>query len=290
MFDPLRTNNFHNLEVSWATSLIGGNSAQHYVQPTIKEIFRIFCSSLVFWVRTLGPKSKDKDQMSKSVTKPARLTNPRGASWITLKFRGVLNVVRASKYQSSYVALERNRPIVSEARTDRPYWMHPDQQFYSTKSNNTSSNVKGTKDVKVQPEASAPAPAPISKYFAFPHWLRWILGMVLSLLLPFRKPYCGKLQRIEEEVELVAEEAEVVAEVVEKVATMAEKVAEDVAEMLPEDGKLRKAASVVQRASKEAAHDAQLTQQFIHKVEELKNDLEDIDAFVEPVINKIVKM
>lgn len=68
------------------------------------------------------------------------------------------------------------------------------------------------------------------------------------------------------EAEFVIEEAEAVAKVVEKVAKVAEKVSEDVAEMLPEDGKLRKATLVVEHASKEAAHDAQLTQQFIHKV------------------------
>lgn len=64
----------------------------------------------------------------------------RGSSWITLKFRGVVDVIRASRYQSSYVALQRNRPIVSAARTERGYWMHPGQQFYS---NNTSTNPKG---------------------------------------------------------------------------------------------------------------------------------------------------
>ncbi|RDX69562.1 hypothetical protein CR513_51318, partial [Mucuna pruriens] len=99
--------------------------------------------------------------------------------------------------------------------------------------------------------------------------------MVLSLLLPFWKPYWGKLQRIEGEAELVVEEVEVVAKVVEKVAMVAEKVTEDVAEMLPDDGKLRKAALVVQHASKQ--------------VEELKSDLDDLDAFVEPVIDNIVK-
>lgn len=62
------------------------------------------------------------------------------------------------------------------------------------------------------------------------------------------------------------EEAEAVAKVVEKVANVAEKVSEDISEMLPEDGKLRKVTLVVEHASKEAAHDAQLTQQFIHKV------------------------
>ncbi|NP_001236514.1 uncharacterized protein LOC100500336 [Glycine max] len=208
----------------------------------------------------------------------------RGSSWIALEFRGVVDVIRASRYQSSCVALQRNRPIVSAARTERGYWMHPGQQFYS---NNTSTNPKGIKDVKAQPEA----PAPASKIFTFfPHWLRWVLGMVLSLLLPFWKSYWRKLQIIQAEAEFVVEEAEAVAKVVEKVATVAEKVSEDVAEMLPENGKLRKAALVVERASKEAAHDAQLTEEFIHKVEELKNDLDDLEAFVEPVIDKIVKI
>ncbi|ESW31122.1 hypothetical protein PHAVU_002G211100 [Phaseolus vulgaris] len=212
----------------------------------------------------------------------------RGSSWITLKFRGVLGALCSTKFQSSYVGLQRNRPIVSAARPERVHWMHPNLQFYSTNSINTSTNAKGIKGEKVQSEL--PASAHASKSFAFSYWLRWVLGMVLSLLVPFWKPYWGKLQRIEGEVEFVIEEADAVAKVVEKVATVAEKVSEDVAEMLPEDGKLRKATLVVEHASKEAAHDAQLTQQFIHKVEELKNDLNDIEAFVEPVIDKIVKI
>nr|ACU13828.1 unknown [Glycine max] len=170
----------------------------------------------------------------------------RGSSWITLKFRGVVDVIRASRYQSNYVALQRNRPIVSAARTERGYWMHPGQQFYSTNSINPSTNPKGIKDVKPQAEALAPA----SKILTFSHWLRWVLGMVLSLLLPFWKPYWKKLQIVEVEAEFVVEEAETVAKMVEKVAMVTEKVSEDVAEMLPEDGKLRKAALVVERASK----------------------------------------
>ncbi|XP_014516104.1 uncharacterized protein LOC106773860 [Vigna radiata var. radiata] len=210
------------------------------------------------------------------------------SSWITLKFRAVLHVLRATNFQSSYVGLQKNRPIVSAATPQTVHCLHPNLQFYSTNTNNTSTNAKGIKDEKIQPEPAAPAHA--SKTFSFSYWLRWILGMTLSVLLPFWKPYWKKLQRIEGEAEFVIEEAEAVAKVVEKVAKVAEKVSEDVAEMLPEDGKLRKATLVVEHASKEAAHDAQLTQQFIHKVEELKNDLDDIQAFVEPVIDKIVKI
>ncbi|XP_020222902.1 uncharacterized protein LOC109805285 [Cajanus cajan] len=212
----------------------------------------------------------------------------RGPSWITLKFRGVLEVVRATKFQSNYVAsLQRNRPIVSAARTETSYWMHPGQHLYSTNSI-TRTNPKGIKDVKVQPEA--PPPAPASKFFTFSKWLRWVLGMVLSLLLPFWKPYWKQLQIMEEEAEVVVEEVEEVAKVVEKVATVAEKVSEDVAEMLPKDGKLRKTALMVEHASEQALHDAHLTQEFVHKVEDLKNNLDDLEAFVEPVIDKIAKI
>jgi len=67
----------------------------------------------------------------------------RGSSWITLKFRGVLDVVRATKFQSGYVGLQRNRTIVSAAKPETVHWMHPNMQFYSTNSNNTSTNSKG---------------------------------------------------------------------------------------------------------------------------------------------------
>ncbi|KAK7319455.1 hypothetical protein RJT34_04176 [Clitoria ternatea] len=203
----------------------------------------------------------------------------RGSSWITLKFRSILDVVHASKFQSSYVGLKRNTTIVPPAaRIGSGYRIPPGMQLFST-------NAKGTQSVNVHPEA----PAPACKIFTFPYWLRWVLGTVLSFLLPFWKHNFEKLQRIEGEAEIVVEEVEKVAKVVEKVATVAEKVSEDVAEMLPEDGKLRKAAIVVEHASKQVAHDAQLAEEFIHKVEEVKNDLDDLETFVKPVIDKIVK-
>lgn len=68
------------------------------------------------------------------------------------------------------------------------------------------------------------------------------------------------------EAEMVEEDVEKVADVIEEVADMAEKVAEDIAENLPQDSKLKEAALVVEDVSKEAAHDAHLTQEFIHKV------------------------
>ncbi|XP_004504826.1 uncharacterized protein [Cicer arietinum] len=205
----------------------------------------------------------------------------KGSS-ITMKFKGVVDVVRASRFKSSYVGLQiqRNIPIVSQARLESSYWMQHSLQFFSTK-NNTSTNANRLKKDEVQPEA----PASIS---TFSSWFKWALCSLLSLVLPFLRYNWRKLQRIEEAV-VVVEEVEKVAEVVEKVAEVAEKVSEDVAEMLPEDGKLKKVALVVENASEQAAHGAKLTEDFIHKVEEVTNDMEDLESFVEPIIDKIVK-
>ncbi|MED6106572.1 hypothetical protein PIB30_005556 [Stylosanthes scabra] len=206
----------------------------------------------------------------------------RRGSWITL--RSVVDAVRSRRFQSSYDGLQRSNAIVSAARAESTYWMSPSLRFFSTNTNTKTSTSNGSKDVKVQPQSPS-----TSIFVSFPHWLKWLLGSVLGLLLPVWKNYWGKLERIEGEAEIVAEEFEVVASVVEKVATVAEKVSEDVAEMLPEDANLKKVAMLVEHASEQLARDAQLAQQFMHKVEKVKNDLDDLETFVEPVIDKIVK-
>ncbi|CAK8578000.1 unnamed protein product [Lathyrus sativus] len=205
-------------------------------------------------------------------------------SWMTLKFRGVVDVVRASRFQLSYGGFKRNTPIVTSTRVvhGSSYWMQPSIQFFSTKTN-TSTNANRLKDDEVQPEA------PDSKIFAFSSWVKWVLCSLVSFMIPFWRQNWGKLQRIEEEAEIVIEEVEKVAEVIEKVAQEAEKVSEDIAEKLPEESKLKKAALSVENVSQQIAHDAQLTEDFIHKIEEVANDMDELESFVEPVIDKIVK-
>lgn len=65
---------------------------------------------------------------------------------------------------------------------------------------------------------------------------------------------------------MVVDEVEIAAEVVEKVAVKVEKVSSEVADKLPENGKLKEAALVVEHLSEAAAKDAQITLDFIHKV------------------------
>lgn len=68
------------------------------------------------------------------------------------------------------------------------------------------------------------------------------------------------------EVEMVADAVENAAEIVEKVATVTEKVSSRVADRLPEDAKLKNAALLVEHAAKEAAEEAHLAKDIIHKV------------------------
>uniref|UniRef100_A0A6N2L230 Uncharacterized protein n=1 Tax=Salix viminalis TaxID=40686 RepID=A0A6N2L230_SALVM len=119
---------------------------------------------------------------------------------------------------------------------------------------------------------------------------KWILGSILSIFLPFWKRKREELKRLEgtkvpNEAEIIVEGT--VAEVVEKVATVAEKVSEEVAEGLPENGKLKETALLIEQVSKAAAHDAKLTQDFIHKVDALKHDIDDLKMMVDPVMEKI---
>ena len=62
------------------------------------------------------------------------------------------------------------------------------------------------------------------------------------------------------------EEAENAAEVVEKVAELTEKVSAEIGETLPEKSKVKEAAEVVEKYSKEIAHHALLAQHILHKV------------------------
>ncbi|RWR84099.1 hypothetical protein CKAN_01288600 [Cinnamomum micranthum f. kanehirae] len=106
-------------------------------------------------------------------------------------------------------------------------------------------------------------------------WTRWVLGTIISLILPFWMTM-AELQTIEVEVEKVVGVVENVAEVVEKVAVVAEKLSSEVADKLPDDAKIKDAVLLVEHVSKEVAKDAQLTLDFIHKVEEIKQQVETL--------------
>ncbi|KAL6883691.1 hypothetical protein ACP4OV_011105 [Aristida adscensionis] len=110
-------------------------------------------------------------------------------------------------------------------------------------------------------------------------WARLAIGSLLAAATPFLHSKWASFLRIQSEVEMVKDTAEVVAEVVEEAAAAAEKVSSEVAEQLPEGGKLRTAATLVEHASKEVAEEAHLARDIIHKVDEIEDD---VKAIIEP--------
>ncbi|KAF2294162.1 hypothetical protein GH714_007968 [Hevea brasiliensis] len=148
----------------------------------------------------------------------------------------------------------------------------------------------GLHGVKVKDDmGKAPVPPVDPPRANYASWAKWMLGSMLSLILPFWKEKWEKLKMIEGEAEIVGEEVESVAAVVQKFATMAENISAEVAEKLPENGKLKETAVLIERVSKATAHDAQLTRDFIHKVDKLKHDFEDLETMVEPAIEKLLQ-
>ncbi|KAJ9538069.1 LOW QUALITY PROTEIN: hypothetical protein OSB04_030802 [Centaurea solstitialis] len=111
--------------------------------------------------------------------------------------------------------------------------------------------------------------------------VKLVLGSMLPLMFSFWKQRWDNMLKLEAKVEEVVKEAEEVAEVVEKVASTTEKLSAEVAEKL-QNGQLKEAALMVEHVSSVAAKDAHMTQDFIHKVGDLKQDLTDLETMVEP--------
>ncbi|XP_058087488.1 uncharacterized protein LOC131234561 isoform X2 [Magnolia sinica] len=127
--------------------------------------------------------------------------------------------------------------------------------------------------VVAAPEVAAKSP--------YPAWVTWILGAILSMVLPFWKTKLMAFLKLEDMLEKAVEN---VAEEVEKVAGAVEKAIEEVEEKLPADGKLKQAFVAVENAVKEVEKDAEIAEELIHKVDEMKEEVENL---VGPLLNKV---
>ncbi|ESQ51122.1 hypothetical protein EUTSA_v10022863mg [Eutrema salsugineum] len=109
--------------------------------------------------------------------------------------------------------------------------------------------------------------SPPKPWLNVPSWGRWLIGSTISLVLSFwNNKRMQKLKRIDGEAELAVEGVEAVAEMVEKVATATETMAEEMTEKLPEKSKFKQMALVLEHISEVAAHEAHITEDFLHKV------------------------
>ncbi|KAL8097449.1 hypothetical protein AgCh_030542 [Apium graveolens] len=164
--------------------------------------------------------------------------------------------------------------------------LQPRQRFYGCSNvviRKHEINMLERENNKVEVQSAAPAP-PKHNMSA---WLKWFVGSIFSLLLPFLKQKWDNILLLEGKLEKAAEEVEYAAEVVQKVAITTEKVSAEVANNLPGNGKLKEAALIVEHLASVAASDAQLAENIIHKANDLKEDVEELEKLVKPVVDRI---
>lgn len=181
-------------------------------------------------------------------------------SWPSYNLRSFLELIHRYRASSGNVSHSCGSGS-TVSKIGQGLSMHQGLQLIVASSNKwRRSHLNMTKSDKVVP----PVPNPPGSNF--PTWAKWIFGSILSVFLPFWKQKREELKRIEGEAEIIVDEVEHVAEEIEKVATVAEKVSEEVAEVLPENGKLKETALLIEHVTKATAYDAKLTQDFVHKI------------------------
>ncbi|CAH9105134.1 unnamed protein product [Cuscuta epithymum] len=112
---------------------------------------------------------------------------------------------------------------------------------------------------------------PVAGSFLDPNPIKgWLIGILLSAVIPFFRHKFGSLMQIRNSIEQVEE----VVHGLEKVAEVVDKVAEEIGGTLP-DGSLKEAVAMVERAAEKADKSAENLGELIDKVEELGEKVEE---------------
>ncbi|KAL2528157.1 uncharacterized protein Fot_20758 [Forsythia ovata] len=122
---------------------------------------------------------------------------------------------------------------------------------------------------KFQLKASASGGSPSSS------WKKWLLGLLLTVILPALGHKGGLFLALKSKIEAAVKTVETVTEMVEEVAEEVEKVAEEVEEKLPHDSKLKEALDSVENLAKKAVKEAKQAEELVHKVQEVEEKMEE---------------
>ncbi|CAI0447896.1 unnamed protein product [Linum tenue] len=139
-------------------------------------------------------------------------------------------------------------------------------------SSNKGRNVVAYSNGESGGGAAVPSPAPSSSSGGF-DWKGWLVGVIMSVLLPFWRGQLWSLKKIQVNVESVLERMEEVAETVEEVAEKVEEVADEIGDNLPE-GELKEMLEKVEEAAGKAAKAADVAQQVLETVQEMEDQVE----------------
>ncbi|XP_074310375.1 uncharacterized protein LOC141646362 isoform X2 [Silene latifolia] len=205
------------------------------------------------------------------------------------KIRGVVELFRL--YRSKSIANNQSDPSFMVAAARQGVGVN-NNGFGNTQltglrlvhaaSYSSSGNDGGSSSSPLPKPPSLRPPAPPGRG-RFPMWFKLVIGSVFSLLLAFWTPKWAALLKIGGEAEVVIKEVEQAAVMVEKAATVMEKVSEEVADNLPNGNKFKETALIVEHVSKEAAKDAHIAEEILHKVDVVKHDAEIVEEMIEPI-------
>ncbi|KAJ9673918.1 hypothetical protein PVL29_023458 [Vitis rotundifolia] len=173
---------------------------------------------------------------------------------------------------------------VSEHMNGRLFLGNQDLKAFSTIGrvpSDRNTKMDTTVYCSTQPGASLPSGPPTNS------WKNWIIGMLLSMVVPLWKYKLGPLLQLKNEVETAMNTTEQIAETIESVAEKVEQVVDDIGNHLPEGGKLRQVADFVENVAKETAKGAHLVDAAIEKVEDFEKKVDSLVEDVEQVADDV---
>ncbi|KAI3785036.1 hypothetical protein L1987_44145 [Smallanthus sonchifolius] len=104
----------------------------------------------------------------------------------------------------------------------------------------------------------------------------WIVGIVLTFVLPFCTHKWGPLLVLRNKVDNVVNTAEYIMETIEAVAEKVDNVIDNITDDLPEDSELRKRLEAIDVVVEGVAKNAHIANDIIDKVEEVEDKLESL--------------
>ncbi|KAI3760775.1 hypothetical protein L1987_51174 [Smallanthus sonchifolius] len=125
----------------------------------------------------------------------------------------------------------------------------------------------------VEPPTTPPPPPPSGSPGS---WKNWAIGILMTFIVPFFTTKGGPIKLLMQKVDQIVDTAEHISDVVEAVADKVDKVVEELSDDLPEGSELKKTLDFIEHGAEKVEKDAQTAGDFIDKVQEMEDKIEEI--------------
>ncbi|KAI3736568.1 hypothetical protein L2E82_26428 [Cichorium intybus] len=114
-------------------------------------------------------------------------------------------------------------------------------------------------------------------------WKNWVIGGLMTFIVPSVTTKGGPIKLLLQKVDHIVDTAEQITEMVESVADKVDKVVEELEDDLPEGSQIKKTLDYIEQVAERLEKDAHTAGDFIDKVQEMQEKIEDI---MEPVLDE----